>query len=413
MTAPIVIIGSGVAGASAAQTLRSEGFAGSIIVVGEESSLPYRRPVLSKELLASTTTPQRALLKPATFWANNEIELRTGTRVVGLDVHNRCITLADRDTVAYESLLLATGARARELDHHGGRKVFTLRTIDDVEPLRAAIEENASLLVIGGGLIGCEVAAAARALGAEVTVLEAAMSPLSRIVPADISKMYVDLHAEHDVRIHTGVSLTSLIDEDSGLRATAADGRNWTAGAALVSIGSVPDTALAIAGGLDIDNGIVVDAQLRTSAAGVYAAGDVANQPNTQLGGRHRTEHWNSAQAQGIAAARSMLGQSITAAEIPWAWSAQYGHSLQFAGWPCHDDEFVVRGSVHERDFTALAVRDDRLVGAIAMGRPKDIRTVRDLMASGSVYDRAILADERVALSEVATSSREYVDVRR
>lgn len=413
MTAPIVIVGSGVAGASAAQTLRSEGFTGRIVVVGEEYSLPYRRPVLSKELLAATTTPQRALLKPATFWSDNDIELRTGTRVVGLDVDNRSITLADRDTIRYESLLLATGARARELNYAIGRKVFTLRTIDDVEPLRAAIEANASLLVIGGGLIGCEVAATARALGAQVTVLESAASPLSRIVPAAISEMYVAMHAEHDVRIHTDVSLTSLDDDAAGVRATAADGRTWTAGAALVSIGSVPDTALAIAGGLDIDNGIVVDAQSRTSAAGVYAAGDVANQPNSHLGGRHRTEHWNSAQAQGIAAAKSMLGHSITAADVPWAWSAQYGHSLQFAGWPCRDDDFVVRGSISSRDFTAIAMRDDRLVGAIAMGRPKDIRTVRDLIASGEKYDRAVLADERVELSEVPARSRECVDARR
>ncbi|NGP08927.1 FAD-dependent oxidoreductase [Rhodococcus sp. 14C212] len=402
MTETVVVVGTGVAGATAAQTLRKEGFAGRVVLIGEEVALPYRRPVLSKDLLAGSITAERAQLEPAGYWADHDIDLRTETRVVELDPLRRRIRLWDNEILDYDAVILATGARARQLDHDGGDRVLSLRTAENIAPLRAAIETHRSLLVVGAGLIGCEVASTARELGAEVTVLESAPSPLARIVPPTVAEMYVGLHAERDVPVHTGVALRSLTGDDDGVQATAADGRAWTAGAALVAVGSVPDTALARAAGLTVDDGIVVDEAYRTSVAGVYAAGDVIEQPNPVLGGRHRTENWNSARAQGIAAAKSVLGQPLGAAEVPWGWSTQYGHNLQFAGWSRHDDDYVVRGSIEGRDFTALALRGDRLVGAIALGRPKDIRIVRQLVAAGAAVDRAALADESVALGDVA-----------
>ncbi|PND48682.1 NAD(P)/FAD-dependent oxidoreductase [Rhodococcus sp. ENV425] len=402
MTETIVVVGTGVAGATAAQTLRKEGFAGRVVLIGEEAALPYRRPVLSKDLLAGSITAERAQLEPAGYWADHDIDLRTETRVVELDPLRRRLRLWDNEILDYDAVILATGARARHLDHDGGDRVLSLRTAENVAPLRAAIEAHRSLLVVGAGLIGCEVASTARELGAEVTVLESAPSPLARIVPPAVAEMYVGLHAERDVPVHTGVALRSLTGDDDGVHATAEDGRAWTAGAALVAVGSVPDTALARAAGLTVGDGIVVDEAYRTSAAGVYAAGDAIEQPNPVLGGRHRTENWNSARAQGIAAAKSVLGQPLGAAEVPWGWSNQYGHNLQFAGWSRHDDDYVVRGSIEGRDFTALALRGDRLVGAIALGRPKDIRIVRQLVAAGAAVDRGALADESVALGDVA-----------
>lgn len=402
MTETIVVVGTGVAGATAAQTLRKEGFAGRVVLIGEEAALPYRRPALSKDLLAGRITDEKAQLEPAGYWTDHDIELRTETRVVELDPERRRLRLWDNEIVEYDAVILATGAHARHLEHDAGDRVLSLRTAENVAPLRAAIAAHRSLLVVGAGLIGCEVASTARELGAEVTVLESAPSPLARVVPPAVARMYVGLHAEHDVPVHTGVALHSLTGSDDGVHAVAEDGRSWTAGAALVAVGSVPDTALARAAGLTVGDGIVVDEAYRTSAAGVYAAGDVIEQPNPVLGGRHRTENWNSARAQGIAAAKSVLGQPLGAAEVPWGWSNQYGHNLQFAGWSRHDDDYVVRGSVEDRDFTALALRGDRLVGAIALGRPQDIRTVRRLVAAGAPIDRAALADESVALGDVA-----------
>lgn len=405
MTETFVVVGAGVAGATAARTLRSEGFAGRIVLVGDEHCLPYRRPALSKDLLAGTTTPERTLLAPAAFWAEQRIDVRTGVRAVALDVDRRRICLSDGAHLDYDALLLATGARARRVDpdpapDRAGR-IHTLRTLRDLAPLRDAVERTGSLLVVGAGLLGCEVAATARTLGADVTVLAAGPAPLGRVAPPQVTEMYRQLHLQQGVRLHTNVPSAGPTDTGSEVVATSADGRTWTAATALVSLGAVPDTELALAAGLAVDDGIVVDEHFRTSAPRVYAAGDVADRPDARLGGRHRSRHWNDARAQGTDAARSMLGHPPTAAAVPWGWSDQYGHNLQFAGWARPDDEFVVRGSIPRRDFTALGIRDGRLVGALALGRPRDIRAVRQLLAGGPLAAPATLTDETTDLTEL------------
>ncbi|TSD99981.1 FAD-dependent oxidoreductase [Skermania sp. ID1734] len=388
MTDTIAVVGTGVAGATAAQTLRTEGFTGRVVLIGHESALPYRRPVLSKELLAGTTTRERSLLQPENFWGDNNIELHTGTTVTALDGAGHRLTLSSGEKLDYDAVLLATGGQARQLNYpNAGSRVFTLRNIDDVVPLRAALDHGGSLLVIGAGLIGCEVAATASQMGLDVTVLEAAPVPLSRIVPAEIAQMYMQLHSDNGVEIVTGVKLAALVEVRGEVRAIATDGSTWRADAALVAVGSTPNTALAEAAGLHVDNGIIVDERYHTSVSGVYAAGDVANSPNPVLGGRQRSEHWNDARAQGEAAAKSILGQSVQTPDAPWGWSTQYGNNLQFAGWTRHDDDYLVAGDITTRNFTALALRDRRLVGAIAMGRPKDIRTVRTMIHSNAIID--------------------------
>lgn len=407
----IVIVGTGVTGATAARTLRGEGFTGRVVLIGDEQAKPYRRPTLSKDLLAGKVaiTEKRAQLEPDEFWDDHDIELRTGTRVLELEVDEKRVHLSGNEVLHFDALLLATGARARQLNHNGGSNVLTLRGAADVDPLRAASEKGRSLLVIGAGLVGCEVAATAVGLGAEVTVLGRAA--LSRVVPPEVAQLYQQLHAENGVRMHTGVTLASLAEtSDDKVIATATSGESWDADTVLLAIGSEPETSLARQAGVVVDNGIVVDESYRTSADGVFAAGDVADRPNTLLGGRHRTEHWNSAQAQGVAAAKAMLGTPPAAEDVPWGWSTQYGLNLQFAGWARHDDDYVMRGTIEQRNFTALALRGDRLVGAVALGRPKDIRTVRQLVAAGANLDRSMLADDTIALASIADSPRSRVE---
>ncbi|MCJ0892013.1 FAD-dependent oxidoreductase [Rhodococcus sp. ARC_M5] len=384
----IAIIGSGATGYTAAKTLRAEGFTGSITMVGSEQAAPYRRPTVSKELLTGTKSIDQVQLGNPI----DGVDVRSGVTAVG--VTDSAVLLDDGDPVPYDALLLATGSRARQLDLPG--HVFTLRGVADVEPLHADILRTGSLLVIGGGLIGCEAAAAARSLAAEVTVLEAASAPLNRIAPAAVSQMYRDLHADNGIELHTDVAVTSLETlSDGTLRATAQDGRSWSAGTVLVSVGSVPNVELGVDMGLEVGSGILVDAEMRTSTPNVYAAGDVAEVPNRILGGTYRSEHWNGAVDQATRAARSMLGVPPGDLDVPWGWSTQHGLNVQFAGWTGPDDEYVVvRGSIEDRRFTACALRDGRLVGAIGVGYPKDIRQIRSLIASGDRVDRSLLGED-------------------
>ncbi|WP_042937484.1 NAD(P)/FAD-dependent oxidoreductase [Rhodococcus sp. AW25M09] len=386
----VVIVGTGATGYTAAKVLRAEGFTGTVTLIGSEQEATYRRPAVSKELLLGTKSVDQVLLGAAI----DDVDVRSG--VTATAITDSAVLLDEGDPVPYDALLLATGSRARQLDLPGSAHAFTLRSAADVAPLHADILRTGSLLVIGGGLIGCEAAAAARSLGAEVTVLEAASAPLNRIAPAAISQMYRDLHADNGIIMHTDVAVTSLEKQDDGtVVAAAQDGRSWCAGTVLVSAGSVPNIELAAEFGLHTGAGILVDEAMRTSATGIYAAGDVAEVPNPILGGTYRSEHWNGAVDQGTRAARSILNLEVGDLDVPWGWSTQHGVNLQFAGWTDVDDEYiVVRGSIDSRRFTACAVRGDTLVGAIGVGFPKDIRQIRTLIASGDPIDRDLLGED-------------------
>ncbi|WP_431966722.1 NAD(P)/FAD-dependent oxidoreductase [Nocardia sp. bgisy134] len=405
MTERIVIVGAGVAGATAAKTLRAEGYSGRIVLVGAEDGLPYRRPMVSKEMLAGAAVERRTLLDTAESWRDKDIELRTGVTVEDIDTERRQVRLAGGEKLGYDRLLLATGARARSLPAPQ-RHVHTLRGAADIGPLRAAIDAGKSLLIVGGGLVGCEVAATARSLGAEVTVVHAGSAPLDRVAPPSVGSFYRKLHADNGVEILDEVTLTRLEGHEDGVTATARDGRIWGAGVALIAIGSVPDTELAETAGLAVDNGVLVDEHYRTSAPGVYAAGDAANRFDPDLGAHERTEHWNSALAQGVAAAKSMLGKPVARQDVSWGWSTQYGINLQFAGRMRHDDDFVLRGTLAEPNFTVLALRRRRLVGAVAIARPSDIRAARELIGHGAVLDLVAWSDESLDLAELVTRHR-------
>ncbi|MCP2319694.1 3-phenylpropionate/trans-cinnamate dioxygenase ferredoxin reductase subunit [Nocardia amikacinitolerans] len=405
MTEQIVIVGAGVAGATAAKTLRAEGFTGRIVLIGAEDALPYRRPMVSKELLAGTAVERRALLESPESWRDKDIELCTGVTVEDIDTERGLVRLTGGEALGYDRLLLATGARARTLPAPQ-RNVHTLRGAADIEPLRAAIDAGKSLLIVGGGLIGCEVAATARSLGVEVTVVHAGSAPLDRVAPPSVGSFYRKLHADNGVEILDDVRLARVEGHEDGVTATAPDGREWTAGVALVAIGSVPDTALAEAAGLSVDDGILVDEHYRTSAPEIYAAGDAAKRFDPELGTHERTEHWNSALAQGAAAAKSMLGKPAVRQDVSWGWSTQYGLNLQFAGRLRHDDDFVLRGTLAEPNFTVLALRRRRLVGAVAIARPSDIRAARELIGHGALLDPVACSDESVDLATLAAHHR-------
>lgn len=391
MSGRIVIVGAGIAGAAAAQTLRREGYAGEVVLVGAEPDLPYRRPAVSKELLAGTTAFERAVLKPMKFWADNAIDLRPATLVRAIDTGRATVRLSTGEVLGYDSLLLATGAVARTIDTASTR-VHTLRRRSDVAALQRAIDAGGSLLIIGGGLIGCEVAATARGLGAEVTVLNAGEGLLDRIVPAPVSDLVRDIHVENGVVVENSVVTTQLVDIADGVTATTADGRTFTAGAALVAIGSAPDTALAESAGIAVNDGIIVDQHYRTSAPAVFAAGDATTVFDPRRDEFERGQQWNTAQSDGAAAAKAILGHPATPAEVPWGWTDQYGRSMQFAGWSHPHDEVVIDGDPESRDFLLVALRNGRPVGGVAMARPRELRATRTLIGAGEPWspDRSL-----------------------
>ncbi|RDI67554.1 NAD(P)/FAD-dependent oxidoreductase [Nocardia pseudobrasiliensis] len=397
MTGRIVIVGAGIAGATAARTLRREGYTGAIVLIGAETSLPYRRPMVSKELLAGTAYERRMLIETAEAWRAHDIDLRLGIHVDGLDTARARIELADGSTLGYDALLLATGARARRLPNPQ-RHIHTLRELGDIAPLRAELRDGGTLLVIGAGVLGCETAATARVLGAQATIVHAGRAPLDRIAPPLVGDYFRNLHAANGVAIHDDITLTRLAGTADGVTATAADGHTWDATAALVAIGSEPNTDLARAAGLAVDNGIVVDDHHRTSAPAVFAAGDVAN----RLG--ERTEHWNSAQEQGSSAAKAILGQPLPPRETPWGWTTQYGRNLQFAGHFHPDDTIILRGVPEAHDFTVLAIRDDRVTAAATLARPAEFRAARNLISRNAIVDPDRCADEATDLRAYAAA---------
>ena len=401
-TRTVVIVGTGIAGSGAAQALRKEGFGGSIILIGSEPEEPYRRPALSKELLSGKASIDRVRLRPSTFWNEQGIDLRIGVTVTSIDTDSRTVCLVDGDSIDYDVLILATGGRSRRLAAEDSERVHYLRDIADMRRLQSQLIEGSSLLVVGGGLIGSEVASTARDLGCSVQVLEAQPLPLSRLLPPSIAEKIAALHNLAGVALQTGVDLETLTTSVDGVTARARDGREWTADLAVVAIGSLPDTDMAAAAGIGVDNGISVDRYLRTSVVDVYAIGDVANVPNGFLGGMHRGEHWNTAQDHGVAVAKTIVGKDEPFESVPWSWSNQFGRNIQVAGWPGADDTVIVRGDLDSYDFTAICMRDGNIVGAVSVGRPKDIRAVRTLIERSPDISVDVLADSNRDLTELA-----------
>jgi 3-phenylpropionate/trans-cinnamate dioxygenase ferredoxin reductase subunit len=386
MTETFVIVGGGLAGAKAAETLREDGFAGRVVLVAAEDELPYERPPLSKQYLLGSAQREEARVQPREFYAEREIDLVAGAAATAVDAVEHRLALADGRTLSYDRLLIATGAVPRRppipgIDLDG---VHTLRTLADSDTLRATFDRGGTVAVIGAGWIGCEVAAAARTLGAQVALVEQGDTPLHAVLGPDLGAWFGDLHASHGVRVITGTAV-ERIDGDGRVQAVQlAGGDSIECDAVVVGVGVAPDTALGEAAGLAIDDGILVDEHLRTSAPDVFAAGDVANAFHPYYGRHVRVEHWANALHQGPAAARSMLGGGDPYDRLPYFFSDQYDVGMEYIGLHSADDRVVLRGSPDDANFNALWLdADQRVTAAMHVNQWDTIEDLERLIRAG------------------------------
>jgi 3-phenylpropionate/trans-cinnamate dioxygenase ferredoxin reductase subunit len=406
MQQTFVIVGAGQAAAQAVDSLRREGFDGRLVVVGDEQHMPYQRPPLSKKFLSGELPLERLLVKPAAFYETARVELKLGVRAEGLDLQKRELRLSDGDTLGYDRLLLATGTAPRKVTVPGNELggVHYLRTIADVDRIRAELAGAKRVVVVGAGYIGLEVAATCRKLGLEVDVLEMADRPMNRVVAPEVSEFYGAEHAREGVRIH----VQTLV---SGFEASAADasrvgsvhtldGRTFPADLVLVGVGVVPVTGLAAAAGLAVENGIAVDQYCRTSDEHVWAAGDCTNHPSLRYHRRVRLESVDNAFEQAKTAAANMLGKGVVHDKVPWFWSDQYDLKLLIVGLNFDYDQALVRGDPATRTFSCCYLRDGELLAIDCVNNAKDYMAAKKLIAERARFDVAKLASCDVALKD-------------
>jgi len=401
----IVIVGAGECGARAAFALREQAYAGPVTLIGAERHLPYERPPLSKDGMTAGTDNIRTIADTARFEAAG-IVLRLASEAVSIDRAARSVELGDGTQVPYEKLLLATGARPRRLPlAEGSQHCLYLRTHDDAGKIAGRLRPGARIVIVGGGFIGLELAAASRGRGCSVIVLEALPRLLTRAVPQDISAVIADAHRTNGVDIRCGAAIGSIADIDAGVEVRLADGSVLGADLCIIGIGAVPNTELAEAAGLAVENGIRVDERLRTSDPAIFAAGDCCSFPLPIHGGRRvRLEAWRNAQEQGNLAARNMLGANAPHDTVPWFWSDQYHLTLQIAGLP-DEGTHTVRRDLDDGAFLLFHLTGDgRLVAASGIGPGNSI--ARDIrLAEMLIAGRATPAAEKLAAANIKLKS--------
>jgi 3-phenylpropionate/trans-cinnamate dioxygenase ferredoxin reductase subunit len=403
-TETIVIVGAGQAGGWAAQTLRSEGFKGRIVLIGDEPHRPYERPPLSKAVLAGDAhADSTSLVKPEAFDLLG-IDWRPKVTATRIDRAARLLHLTQGEPLHYDKLILCSGGRARRLDVPGADLpgVHMLRSIEDAAALGAALSAGKHLLIVGGGWIGLEVAATARKKGMQVTVVEAMPRLCERTVPPLISDYLLRLHRAHGVEVVLGTGVRQFARLPAGrLCATLGDGREIACDAVLVGIGLVANDELAREAGVACEGGVLVDAQCRSSDADILAAGDVATWHCEWAGRWMRLESWQNAQEQGIAAARAALGIAVNHQPLPWFWSDQYDVNLQIFGMPAPSHRIVVRGDPDTHSFVVFFLDEDKVVAALGPNSAKDLRFARRLIERRSSVDPERLADRQVPLAKL------------
>ena len=432
----VAIVGGSLAGLRAAETLRSDGFSGTIHFIGEETRLPYDRPPLSKEVLGDKMEVANAGLISQEAFDALRLELHLGKRAVGLDAERKAVLLASEgeaggksageaaeaggaaasEEITADGIVIATGSRPRKMPGTEGiGGVYTLRTLEDCLALKAEFATGPKVAVIGAGFIGAEVAATARGLGLDVTVIEMLATPLARVLGDTLGQVMADLHRDNGVDLRLGVGVNEVVAGDGGRVASVelSDGTSIAADVVVVGIGVIPNTEWLEGSGLEIDNGVVCDETL-LAAPGITAAGDVARWPNRRFGETMRVEHWDNAIEQGIAAARRLLaggwgqsggseadsseagsseeaGEAVPFTPVPWFWSDQYDRKIQLAGRSSPDGKVeIVTGSLEERRFAAIYEREGKLVGVLGMNRPRHVMQYRQLIVDGASWQEAL-----------------------
>jgi 3-phenylpropionate/trans-cinnamate dioxygenase ferredoxin reductase component len=397
-----VIVGAGLAGAMAAQTLREEGFDGRLILIGDEAEPPYERPPLSKEYLRGELA-EKPYVHAAELYAENQIELWTSTRVIGIHTGLQELLLEGNERLGYDRLLLTTGGRPRRLDVRGAdlAGVHYLRTVADSEAIARRIEAKGHLVVVGSGWIGAEIAASARQKGCQVTVLERSSLPLERVLGPKVGQIYLDIHRQNGVEFLPETTVERFEGAGAVERVITRDGASIETDFVVVGVGVAPRSGLAEAAGIPVDNGILVDAGLKARVAGVFAAGDVANAEHPFYRRRIRIEHWANARGQGEAAAKAMLGQPVSYDEIPYFFSDQYDISMEYSGFAAAWDDVVFRGDIEARQFMAFWIQDRRVLAGMNVNVWEVNDSIRDLIRSRQQVDSARLRDVDVPLDEL------------
>ena len=402
-----IIIGAGHAGGELAIALRNEGWEGRILLLGEEAHLPYHRPPLSKAYLAGSVEKSSLSIRPQMAYDKANVEFIGGVRVSRIDRANQRLELADGSQLAYDKLAIATGGRPRPLSVPNAAvaercaNFHYLRTLDDVEQIRAQLAPGKRLAIVGGGYIGLEVAASAIAQGLQVTVLEALPRVLQRVTAAELSAYYERKHREAGVDIRTGVQVADLeVTGDTVTAVLCADGSRLAADLVVVGIGLLANTELAAEAGLQVDNGILVDEHAQTSDPHIYAAGDCTNHPNALLGRRLRLESVPNALEQSRVAAANMAGKAKTYASVPWFWSDQYELKLKMVGLAEGFERLVLRGDPATDSFSAFYLKGDKVLAADTVNRPQDFIAAKRLVAEGIAVTDAQLADDSRPLKE-------------
>jgi len=413
-----VIVGGGLAGAKAAETLREEGFTGRVILICDERDQPYERPPLSKGYLLGKKERESVFVHEPAWYARHDVELHLGQTVDAVDPAARTVRFGeDGTTVHYDKLLLATGAEPRRLDIPGTdlAGVHHLRRLAHAERLRGVLaslgRDNGHLVIAGAGWIGLEVAAAAREYGAEVTVVHRGPAPLHSVLGPEVGQIFAELHREHGVRFHFGATLTEITGQDGVvLAARTDDGEEHPAHAVLAAIGAAPRTALAESAGLALADpadggGVLVDEHLRTSDPHIHAAGDVASFPHALFGTRLRVEHWANALNGGPAAARAMLGREERYDRLPYFFTDQYDLGMEYSGWapPGSYDQVVLRGDAGKREFVAFWVKEGRVLAGMNVNVWDVTQQIQQLIRSRAQVDTEALADPHVPLESLVS----------
>jgi 3-phenylpropionate/trans-cinnamate dioxygenase ferredoxin reductase component len=397
------IVGASLAGAKAAETLRTEGFDGRVVLIGAEHEYPYERPPLSKDYLRGEVGSEKLFVHKERFYAEQSIDLRLGRTAVSLNTSHNELVLDDGERLRYDRLLLTTGAEPRRLSMPGGELdgVLYLRSVNDSDVLRERLDRDGTVVVVGAGWIGAEVAASARQRGLQVTVLDPNTVPLERALGSEAGAVYRDIHADHGVQMLMGTGVEAFEGERAVERVRTSDGRKLECDFVVVGVGVQPRTQLAADAGIAVDDGILVDEHLQTSTPGVFAAGDVANAHHPFYGERIRVEHWANALNQGPAAARSMLGRTDAYDRLPYFFSDQYDTGMEYTGFARTWERVVFRGDRASGEFIAFWLVRDNVVAAMNVNVWDVTDPIQQLIRKRVAVEDQLLADPNIPLEEL------------